>query len=142
MARYTTEETEDKFSSILQLQQLQHDASLTPGAEASNVINVAIQIKDDKTGLDSAVRSSVRMYLSDDANGDSFVATAPSGAVAIGTDGLLVDIGGGTKKVFMLVSEADGDIDVNITEAGAKTLYMILVMPNGRLVASGTITFV
>ena len=142
MARYTTEETEDKHSSILQMQNLQMDAAFAIGAEAGNVINVGIQLKEDKSGNDLAARASVRMYLSDDANGDNVVATAPSGAVAIGADGVLHDIGGGTKKVFMLVSEADGDIDVNITEAGAKTLYMVLVMPNGRLIPSGAITFV
>lgn len=142
MTRYTTEETEDKFAALRELQQLQLDASFVVGAEAANTINVAIQLKDDKTGLDLAARAAAGMYLSDDADGDSIAATAPSGAVAIGTDGILHDTGGGSKKVFLLVSEADGDIDVNITEAGAKTFYLVLVMPNGRLVPSGAITFV
>lgn len=138
--RYSTEETEDKYSSIKELQKLQLDASFVIGAEAANVINVGIQLKDDKAQADLAVRASIRAYLSDDANGDSIIATAPSGAVAIGTDGVLYDVGG-AKKVFFLTSEADGDIDINITEAGAKTAYLVLVMPNGRLVASGAITF-
>ena len=142
--RYTTEETEDKYSSVKQLQQLQIDASFVIGAEAANIINVGIQLKDDKTQQDLAVRAAVRAYLSDDANGDSIVATAPSGAVAIGTDGVAWDEsanGASSKKVFGLVSESDGDIDVNITEAGVKTLYMILVMPNGRLIPSAAVTF-
>ncbi|OFX13611.1 MAG: hypothetical protein A2W00_04435 [Candidatus Eisenbacteria bacterium RBG_16_71_46] len=45
-------------------------------------------------------------------------------------------------KAFDLVSESDGDIDINLIEAGAATWYLILVLPNGKLVASGAITFV
>lgn len=42
---------------------------------------------------------------------------------------------------FSLVSEADGDIDVNITHVGAGTFYLILEMPSGELKSSGAITF-
>jgi hypothetical protein len=109
------------------------------GAEAANIINVAIQLKDS-LAADLAVRGAVDAYLSDDANGDSIAAVAPDGGIAIGVDGLL--IAQVTNKAFRLVSEADGDIDVNITHAaGAKTLYLILIMPDGRLVASNAITF-
>ncbi len=44
-------------------------------------------------------------------------------------------------KTAQLVSEADGDIDVTITESGAATWYLILIMPDGRLAASDAITF-
>ena len=108
------------------------------GAEAANVINVAIQLKDS-AGADLAVRGSVLAYLSDDANGDSIAATAPSGGVAIGTDGLAIPLVAG--KAFQLVSEADGDIDLDITEAAADTWFLVLVTPDGKLVASTAITF-
>jgi len=111
--------------------------SFVIGAEAGNVINVGIQLKDS-AGADLAVRGSVFAYLSDDANGDSVAGTAPD-TVAIGTDGLAIPLVAG--KAFQLVSEADGDIDINITEDGADTWYLILVMPDGRRVASGAITF-
>lgn len=107
------------------------------GAEAGDVINVGIQLKD-AAGADLAVRGSVFAYLSDDANGDSLAGTAPD-TVAIGTDGLAIPLVAG--KAFQLVSEADGDIDIDITEDGADTWYLILVMPDGRRVASGAITF-
>ena len=43
---------------------------------------------------------------------------------------------------FVLTSESDGDIDVVITHAaGAKTVYLVVVTPSGRLVPSGAITF-
>ncbi len=108
------------------------------GAQGGDVINVAVQL-NDSAGDPLAVRGSVFAYLSDDANGDSIAATAPDGGVAIGTDGLAIPLVAG--KAFQLVSEADGDIDLNITEAGAETWYLILVMPDGRRVASDAITF-
>ncbi len=114
-------------------------ADFTIGTEADDAINVAIQL-NDANGDACAVRRALYAYLSDDANGDSIVATAPDGGVAIGTDGLADPVT--ANKSFMLTSEADGDIDITITHAGgAKTCYLILVMPTGALVASGAITF-
>lgn len=114
-------------------------ATFVIGAEAANVINVGVQLTDAE-GTDLAVRTGVLAYLSDDANGDSIAATAPDGGWAIGTDGLLIPVV--ANKAAHLVSEADGDIDLDITHAaGALTVYLILVMPSGRLVASEAITF-
>lgn len=114
------------------------DATITVGAENTNAINVTIQLKD-ANGTELATRASVFAYLSDDANGDSIAGTAPSSGWAIGTDGLLIPVV--TNKAAQLVSEADGDIDITITEASADTWYLILVLPNGLLKASGAITF-
>lgn len=113
-------------------------ATITVGAENAGVINVGIQLTDDAND-DLAVRGSVLAYLSDDANGDSVAAAAPSGGVAIGTDGLAIPLVAG--KTLQLTSEADGDIDLDITEASAKSFYLVLVMPNGTLAVSDAITF-
>ena len=114
------------------------DVDFVIGSEAGNVINVALQLNDaDGTAL--ATRAAVLAYLSDDANGDSLAATAPDGGVAIGTDGVAIPIVAG--KAFLLISEADGDIDLDITETGAATWYLVIVLPNGKLVSSGAITF-
>lgn len=112
-------------------------ATITVGSESGNVINVAIQL----LGVDGAAvdrRQAVRAYISDDANGDSVAGTAPD-TVAIGTDGVAIPLV--TGKCFELVSEADGDIDINITEDGADTWYLIVVLPSGDLVPSDAITF-
>ena len=114
------------------------DVDFTIGAEAANVINVGIQL-NDAGGTALATRASLLAYLSDDANGDSIAATAPDGNVAVGTDGLCMHMI--TDKLFVLTSEADGDIDLDIGESGADTWYLILVLPNGLLVASTAITF-
>ena len=108
------------------------------GAEGGNVINVGIQL-DEFDDTDLAVRGAIHAYLSDDVAGDSIAATAPDGGVAIGTDGVAIPLVAG--KAFLLISEADGDIDLDITESGIDTWYLILVMPNGKLIASGAITF-
>lgn len=120
-------------------------ATIDVGEEDTNVINVAIQLTD-KAGQDLAVRASLVAYLSDDANGDSVCATKPSSDWAIGTDGLLLLMTGGeastdTGLVGFLVSESNGAIDLNITNDTADTFYLILVMPDGTLQASGAITF-
>ena len=112
-------------------------ATFTIGAETASR-TVAIQLKD-AAGADMAIRSSVFAYLSDDANGDSVAATAPSGGVAAGTDGVLIPMVAG--KAFMLVSEADGDIDVAITEEATDTWYLVLVLPSGKLTVSAAIAF-
>lgn len=113
-------------------------ATITVGAEAGDVINVGIQLQN-ANGVNIAERVSILAYVSDDANGDSVAGTAPD-TVAIGTDGVAIPLVAG--KCFLLTSESDGDIDLNFTENGADTWYLILVMPDGSRVASGAITFV
>ena len=113
------------------------DAVMTVSAETANVVSVGIQLNDAE-GNALAVRGSVLAYLSDDANGDSIATTAPDGGVAIDTDGLLIPIV--ANKAFQLVSEADGDIDLTVTETGDATWYLIIVLPTGLLLASDAIT--
>ena len=122
----------------VQLDKAPLKASITVGAEAGNVINVAVQLQD-MNGNALANRASVLAYLSDDANGDSVAGTAPD-TVAIGTDGLAIPLVAG--KCFLLTSEADGDIDINVTEDGADTWYLVLVLPHGPIVVSDAITFI
>lgn len=115
-----------------------YGATITVGADAGTTAPVTIQLTDED-GNDLAVRGAVMAYISDDANGDSVAGTAPDG-VAIGTDGVAIPLVAG--KCFLLISEADGDIDLTITENGADVWYLILVMPaTGKLVASDAITF-
>jgi len=112
-------------------------ATAVAGAEAANVVNVAIQLLDaDGNALQA--RASLTAYLSDDANGDSVAGTAPDGGVAIGTDGLAIPLVAG--KAWILTSEADGDIDLDATESGTDTWYLVLVMPDGSLIVSNAIT--
>jgi hypothetical protein len=115
-------------------------AVITVGTEgAGSIINVAVQLIDRDNGNELAERVGIYGYLSDDAYGNSNVASAPDGGWAIGTDGLLIPIV--ANKAALFITENDGDLDINITHAGAnKTMYLVLVMPDGQLYVSGAIT--
>jgi len=116
-------------------------AVISVGAEgAGSIINAAVQLIDKDNGNEVAERIALFGYLSDDAYGNSVVSSAPDGGWAIGTDGLLIPVV--ANKAAQFTTENDGDLDINITHAaGAKTCYLVLVMPDGQLVVSGAITF-
>ena len=111
--------------------------TFTIGAEADNARAVAVQVQYG--AADVAAPVGLMAYLSDSADGGDVAGTAPSGGVAAGTDGVLIPVVAG--KAFYLISEADGDIDITITETGTDTWYLVIVLPNGRLVVSEAISF-
>jgi hypothetical protein len=115
-----------------------YDVDFTIGVEATNAITVNLQVLDDKGG-DLEHRAKLDWFLSSDAGGDTLVATAASGGVAAGTDGWLAQTV--TGKMGTLVTEADGDADVVITDTSARTVYLNVIMPDGRLKTSEAITF-
>ena len=123
---------------IAMIQRQAADAVMVVGTEVPDTINVTIQLQDGDA-VDLTTASGVLAYLSDDADGSSVTATAPTGGVAIGVDGLAIPIVAG--KYFQLVSEADGDIDLDIIDTGTPTFYLVVIMPNGDLVVSSAITF-
>lgn len=104
---------------------------------ASDTGTVAIQL-GDHNGDDLAEAAVVMAYLADTADGLTPASADPDGGVAIGTDGALMV---GSVPVMWLISEADGDIDLVLTESGAATWYLVLVLPNGTLAVSGAIVF-
>ncbi len=114
------------------------EVSFTIGREASNVINVAIRMRLGGQAVTERVRG--EFYLSDDANGDTLTATAPSGGLAIGTDGVILSEHTRDKH-FTAISEADGSIDINISHRGARTWRLIAVLSNGRIKPSAAIRF-
>lgn len=115
-----------------------NNASYSVGAESSNAIAVAVQLKD---GADNfAGRGAARVFLSDNADGSTFSATAPTSALAVGAGQSI--IADATAKSATVVSDATGLINLTITyTTGAKTWYLVTVMPDGSLSVSGAITF-
>ncbi|AFY60356.1 hypothetical protein [Synechococcus sp. PCC 6312] len=109
----------------------------TIGSESSNIINVSVQLRNaDNTNL--ATRRAVQCYLSG-ANTGATLATAPSGGVAIGTNGLLIEPV--ADRFFTAVTNASGVFDINITDTGTPTVYLVVVFPNGSIQVSNAITF-
>lgn len=109
----------------------------TIGADAGTTVNVELQFTD-ADGNNMAERVAAFWYLGDDANGDTLHA-APSGGIAIGTDGLLVTTL--ANQAGLIVTESDGHADVTLTQTGADTFYFVTVLPTGRLAVSDVITF-
>ncbi|MCB1713888.1 MAG: hypothetical protein KDK05_02020 [Candidatus Competibacteraceae bacterium] len=113
-------------------------AVFTVGTETGgNTINVAIQL-NDAAGAAMTTRTALPFYVSSDANGDA-IASATSGGIAIGADGLLIEWT--ANLAGLVISEADGDIDIDFVEASTGTWYLVLVLPTGKLAVSGAITF-
>ena len=116
--------------------------SFTVGTEAGEAITVSCQFKD-AAGADMTSARCLRAYLSADSAGQT--AASSSGlTITSGTDGLTqVSVDSNTINMLWLTSEADGDVDVVITDAstGTTTNYLNVVTPDGKIHTSGAITF-
>ncbi len=116
------------------------DADYTIGTEAANKINVAVRLKD---GIDKNLLTQVLVdvYFSDSSDGSDIITTAPDGAVAIGTNGTVVE-SVTAKKHLKILTNSTGQFDLDITETGAKTLYIVCVNPmTGGIEVSDAVTF-
>ncbi len=114
-------------------------AAFVIGAEATNVINVGIQLSDND-GNDLAVGAVFQAFLSDDSGGDSIASTAPDTSVGVGTDGAII-VEHTTDLAWTLQSEADGAIDLDIEETSTDTWFLVVVLPSGLQIVSAAITF-
>lgn len=113
------------------------DASITVGAEAGDARAITIQLKDSE-GRDIDYVENVMAVLYLNAARTAFVVTGGSTGIAIGTDGALLALV--AKKVFLLTSEADGDIDLTWTDTGTEAAFLGLHLPNGRVIMSDALT--
>lgn len=113
------------------------DATITVGAEVTNVRAITIQLKD-ANGNDIDYVETVQLMVFADANGTAFASTGGSTGIAIGTDGALLAVV--AKKFFLATSEADGDIDLTWTDTGTEAAYLGVRLPNGRVVMSSAMT--
>lgn len=109
------------------------DASITVGAEATNVRAITIQLKKaDGSDVDAVTHFWIAMFTS--AAATAFASTGGSTGVAIGTDGALLAVV--AKKLFLCTSEADGDWDGTWTDTGSESVALGVILPTGRLVIS------
>jgi len=113
--------------------------TMVVGAEAADVINVACQF-EDAYGNPLTQVGALPFYLADDAAGTTPSTSAPAGGIAIGTDGALIE--NVANLSGLAISEADGDIDIDLTNATTTpTFYLCFVLPTGLLAISDAITF-
>ena len=113
------------------------DATITVGAESTNVRAITIQLLD-ANGKDIDYVETVELIVFANATGTAFATTGGSTGIVIGTDGALLAIV--AKKLFIATSEADGDIDLTWTDTGTEAAYLGLRLPNGRVIISDALT--
>ena len=86
------------------------------------------------------MRGVVSAYVSTDANGDTPGDGNATITLSAGTDGALI---GTDESGATFVSEADGDLDIVLTDGAAatETVYLHVVLPTGKRVSSAAIAF-
>lgn len=113
-------------------------ATFTVGVEGSNIINVAVQLKDG-AGVNLAVTKALPWYLADNSTGLTPSATPPQTSLAAGSAGKVIEWITDLSGLFVFT--AAGALNINITDTGTPTYYLVVVLPGGNLAISGAITF-
>lgn len=108
------------------------------GAEIANVRIISLQFKD-VDGRNITHRTVTQWFLMNDATGDTVLAAAASGGVASGVNGWVVQDVAGLRGAAG--SEANGTLDMPITEVGVKNMYLLIRLPDGKFVMSTVIAF-
>lgn len=111
-----------------------YDCIITVGT-CTTTCAVVVQLKDFE-GKDLNVKGTVLIYLTSDADGNT---TDNIDNIAAGTDGIVYELL--ADKVYMAISEDDGDIDLTCTEAADTDVYVNVVLPNGKVVTSTVLDF-
>lgn len=115
------------------------DATIVVAAEITNVRQIAIQLLDSR-GKDIDYVETCEVILFLDAGQLAFVVTGGSTGIALGSGGDGAILAVVAKKVFLVTSEADGDIDLQWTDAGTEVAFLGLRLPNGRIIVSDALT--
>ena len=118
------------------------DAVITVGTNTAGSFPISIQLYGDN-GKELTSAGCVFCYLAKDADGQTICADGTdTTSLAGGTDGLMVEAAGFATAVSgHFVSEADGDIDITAIVISTKTMYLVVVLPNGRMVISSIMTY-
>jgi len=106
-------------------------ATVTVSDESTNVRTITIQLTDS-AGNDIDYVESVEVAVFTTAARIAFATTGGSTGIAIGTDGALLAVV--AKKLFLVTSEADGDIDLTWTDTGTEAAAIGVRLPTGAWV--------
>jgi len=96
--------------------------------------NITIQLKDFE-GKNLNVKSRVSMYISSDSDGLT-TSTVTSAAASTGIVNKIYDT-----YSYEIISETDGSAVITLDGTTNCSRYMNVVLPNGKVVTSGIITF-
>jgi hypothetical protein len=112
-------------------------ATITVGAEASDVRAITVQLKD-ASGVNITYAAEVQLVMLLNAGGTDYVATGGSTGIAIGASGKLQAVI--AKKRFHAISTTAGVIALTWTDTGTEVAYLGVKLPNGKMVVSAALT--
>jgi hypothetical protein len=114
------------------------DATITVGAEDTNVRAITVQLLD-ANGAAITERTILDAYVFSDADATTIVGTGGSTGIAIGASGkLLATLI--AKKAFVFSTTAAGLLTLTWTDTGTEAAYIGFVLPNGKLAVSAALT--
>lgn len=109
------------------------NATITVGAENTNVRAISVALKDSRGNAITYVET-VDVIVFGAADMLSFASTGGSTGIAVGTNGALLTVV--AKKLFRATTEADGTLDLTWTDTGTESVAVGIRLPNGRVVVS------
>ena len=112
-----------------------YSATITVGTITATG-DVTIQLKD-YAGNNLTVPNGVMVYFTTDAAGQTIETLGAEATIA--TNGICNVVT--ATSVYYCISEATGLIDLTLDGDGAVSNYLHVVLPNGKIVHSGVITF-
>jgi hypothetical protein len=113
------------------------DATITVGAESTDVRAITIQLKNGYgRNINFAAEVDIAVLLN--AAGTDYAATGGSTGIAIGASGKLQQII--AKKRFKARSTTAGVIALTWTDTGTEAAYLGVILPNGKQVISSALT--
>lgn len=122
---------------LVALQDAADGVVFTIGADVADVVAVGLQF--NRGGLPVTEPVVYQAFLT--AGADGQVLQAAVTTLAAGTDGTIL-VENTSNAIWTGISEADGDADIDIGDAGgANTYFMNVILPGGRRVVSTVITF-
>lgn len=113
------------------------NATITVGAEVSNVRAITIQLKN-RLGRNINYAAEVDLIVLLNAAGTDYVATGGSTGIEIGASGKLQQII--AKKRFKARSTTAGVIALTWTDTGTEAAFLGVMLPNGKQVVSAALT--
>jgi hypothetical protein len=116
------------------------DATITVSAEGATVANqrdISITLKDAR-GAAINYAEMVELIVFSSSAMTNFTTTGGTTGIAAGASGYILALV--AKKVFRAISTTAGVIAVIYTDTGTDAAYLGVRLPNGRIVAGGTLT--
>ncbi len=113
------------------------DVGFTIGAEAADVRDIAVQLKD-AYGTNIAEAQLVHVLVLADAAAAALATTGGSTGIAVDTNGILLatDL---AKKAFRFLTNGSGLLDLKWTDTGTEAVYLGVVLSNGRMKISAVV---